>query len=59
LGFGHEGGPTLLAAGYESDLVTVQVKAIEHRQVTLSGHPESMGDALGQKAFNKQVASNF
>jgi hypothetical protein len=48
-----------LAAGHESELVTVQVKAIEHRQVTLSGYPESMGDALGQKAFNKQVASNF
>jgi hypothetical protein len=40
-------------------MVTVQVKAIEHRQVAFSGHPEGMGDALGQKAFNKQVASNF
>jgi hypothetical protein len=59
LGFGHEGSPALLAAGHKSELVAVKMKAIEHRQVTLSGHPESMGDALGQKAFNKQVASNF
>jgi hypothetical protein len=35
------------------------VKAIEHRQITLTGYPERMSDALGQKAFNEQVASNF
>ena len=59
LSLGHEGRPTLLAAGHKSELIAVQVKAIEHRQVTLTGHPESMGNALGQEAFNKQVASNF
>jgi hypothetical protein len=35
------------------------VKTIENSQVTLTRHSESMGDALGQKAFNKQVAGNF
>ena len=59
LGLGHEGRPTLLAAGHESELIAVQVKAVQHRQITFSGHPESMGNALGQEAFNKQVASNF
>jgi hypothetical protein len=59
LGLGHESRPTLLSAGHKSELIAVQVKAIEHRQITLTGHPESMGDALGQEAFNKQVASNF
>jgi hypothetical protein len=40
-------------------LIAVQVKAIQHGQITLPWHAEGMGDTLGQKAFNKQVASNF
>jgi hypothetical protein len=59
LGFGHESCATLLSAGHKLDAVAVQVEAIEHRQITFTGHAKSMGDALGQKAFNKQVASNF
>jgi hypothetical protein len=48
-----------LSAGHKGELIAVEVKAIEHRQITFTGHPESMGNALGQKAFNEQVASNF
>jgi hypothetical protein len=48
-----------LAAGHKSEFISVQVKAIEHRQITFTGYPESMGNALGQEAFDKQVASNF
>jgi hypothetical protein len=59
LGLGHEGCATLLSAGHKLDAVAVQVKTIQHRQITFSGHAKSMGDALGQKAFNEQVASNF
>ncbi len=59
LGLGHESRPTLLAAGHKGELIAVQVEAIEHRQIALTGHAERMGDALGQKAFNEQVASNF
>jgi hypothetical protein len=59
LGLSHEGSTALLTAGHKRELVAVQVKAIEYGQVTLTRHPESMGDALGQKAFNKQVAGNF
>jgi hypothetical protein len=59
LGFGHEGSAPFLSAGDKLDAVAVQVKTIQYRQITFSGHAKSMGDALGQKAFNKQVASNF
>jgi hypothetical protein len=48
-----------LAAGHESELIAVQVKAIKHRQIALTRHAECVGNALGQKAFNEQVASNF
>jgi hypothetical protein len=48
-----------LSAGHKGELIAVQVQAIKHRQITFTGHSESMGNALGQEAFNKQVASNF
>jgi hypothetical protein len=35
------------------------MKTIQHRQIAFARHPESMSNALGQKAFNKQVASDF
>jgi hypothetical protein len=59
LRFGHEGGPALLAANDKLDLLSVQVKAVQRSQVTFTRNTERMGNALGQKAFNKQVASNF
>jgi hypothetical protein len=37
----------------------VQVKAVENGQITLTGDAKSMGNTLGQKAFDEQVASNF
>jgi hypothetical protein len=48
-----------LAAGHKRELIAVQVKAVQHRQIALTGHAERMGNALGQEAFNEQVASNF
>jgi hypothetical protein len=59
LSLGHEGRPTLLSASDKSELIAVQVKAIEHTQITLPRYSKRMGDALSQKAFNKQMASNF
>ena len=55
---GHERGPTLLTAGDESQTITVTVQAVEHGQVTLARNTKGMGDALGQEAFDKEVASD-
>lgn len=41
---------------HEADLVRVGVEAIEHGEETLARHTKGMGDALGQKAFDKQLA---
>ena len=59
LSLGHEGRATFLSAGHKLDGLAVQMKAIQHRQITFTGHAKSMGNALGQEAFNEQVASNF
>ena len=59
LGLGHESRPTLLPADHKADRVAVQMKAIQHRQIAFAGDAKRMGNALGQKAFNEQVASNF
>jgi hypothetical protein len=59
LGLGHERSTTFLPASHKLNAVSVQVKAIEHSQITFTGHAKSMGNALGQEAFNEQVASNF
>ena len=59
MGFGHERSTAFLSASHKLDAVSVQVKAIEHSQIAFTGHTKSMGNALGQEAFNEQVASNF
>ena len=59
LGFGHEGRPTLLAASDELDAVAVQMKTVEHGQVAFAWHAKRMGNALGQEAFDKQVAGKW
>jgi hypothetical protein len=40
-------------------LVAVQVKAIQHRQITLPGHAESMGNALGQEGIQQAGGQQF
>ena len=55
---GHEGRSTLLATGDKTDLVTVTMKTVQYCQIALAWNPKCMGHALGQKAFNKQVAGN-
>ena len=59
LRLGHESRPPLLPTGHKLNAVAVQVKAIQHRQITFTGNAKSMGNALGQEAFNEQVAGNF
>ena len=58
VGLGHEGRPALLAAGDEAQTVLVLVQAVEHSQITLARHAKRMGNALGQEAFDKEVARN-
>ena len=56
---GHVGRATLLPVDDELDLVAVQVKAVQHRQVTFTWYPEHVADALGNQAFDQQVAADF
>jgi hypothetical protein len=59
LGFGHESRTTFLPARYKADGLAVHMEAVQNGQKAFSGYTESMGDALGQEAFNKQVARYF
>ena len=59
MGFGHESRAALLAVDDELDLSPVQMKTIQHRQVTLARHTKRMRYTLGHKALHQQVASNF
>ena len=59
LGFGHEGRAPFLPVGDETDAFGVGVKAVEHGQITFARHSKSVGHALGDQAFNEQVASGF
>ena len=54
----HEGGAALLAADDELDGFAVLVEAVQHRQIAFARHAEGMGDALGQKAFDKNMAGD-
>ena len=58
MGIGHEGRPTLLAVDDETDAISVPVKTIQHREVTFAGHTKGMRNALGDQAFDQQVAAN-
>ena len=40
-------------------LLAVGVKAVEHRQVAFARHPEGVGDALRDQAFDQQVARDL
>jgi AcrR family transcriptional regulator len=55
---GHEGGAALLAADHESDPPGMGMKAVQHRQVALARHAEGVRHALGDQAFDKQVAGD-
>jgi hypothetical protein len=59
LRIGHEGRPTLLATSDELDAVAVQMKTVEHGQVAFARYAKRMGNALGQEAFDKQVAGKW
>ena len=59
MGLGHESRAALLAVDDELDLIPVEVKAVQHRQITLARHPKRVRDSLGHKALHQQVASNF
>ncbi|MCY1380625.1 hypothetical protein D9M69_684660 [compost metagenome] len=56
LGFGHESRAAFLPVGDEADTLGVGVKAIEHGEVTFTGDTEGVGHALGNQAFNEQMA---
>ena len=56
LGLGHEGSAALLPAGDEADAVGIFMKAVQHRQVTLTRHTEACGDALRDQRFDQGVA---
>ena len=55
LRFGHEGRAALLTAGDETDLVAVFVKAVERREITLTGHAEHGRDALLDQRLDEHV----
>ena len=56
---GHECRPTLLPVDHKRDLVRMQVKTVQYRQITFARHAEGMGYTLGKQAFDQQVAANF
>jgi outer membrane protein OmpA-like peptidoglycan-associated protein len=55
VGLGHESRAALLPAGDETNALAPRLQAIEDGQITLSGHAEAMGNALGNQAVNKKV----
>jgi hypothetical protein len=59
MGFGHERSPTFLSVDDELNLVTVEVKAIQHRQITLARHTKRVGDTLFDQTLHQQVATNL
>jgi hypothetical protein len=58
LRFGHESRTALLPVGDETDTLGMRVKAVEHGKVTFARDTEGMGHALGDEAFDEQVASD-
>ena len=56
---GHERRPALLPVDHKRDLVGMQVKTVQHGQVTFAWHTKSVGYALCEQAFDQQVATNF
>ena len=58
MGIGHEGGAAFLAVDHEPDPVGMGVKPVQHREITLARHAERVRHALGQQAFDQQMASD-
>ena len=56
LGFGHKGRPALLAVHHKTDLLTVGMKTIQHRQIAFAGYAKGVGDALFDQALHQQMA---
>src|SRR6202051_60723 len=56
IGFGHEGGATLLAAGDEVDLGGV-VECVEHLEIALAGDAERHPDAVRAQRCDDQLSA--
>ena len=57
--FGHKSCTTLLATGYELDLVTPRMQTIEYGKIAFTRYAKCMGNALGQKAVNEKMAGKL
>ncbi len=56
MGLGHESGTALLPVDHKLDLVAVEVKAVQHRQITFAGDTKGVGHALFDQTLDQQVA---
>jgi hypothetical protein len=59
VGLGHKGRAALLPAGDKLDLALARMQAVEHCEVAFAGHAERVGNALGQKAIDEEVAGKL